>query len=645
MITKSGGRPSSRGGAQRGADGRLYVLEDSRNVGRFKVLSDREVEEEERRVLELASQRAATAAPKPVPVRSSSPKASKAWMASMDEKAGAQTKTTDFLNTSRGEDCKAGSKGSPPSSPMYRRAVSQIVKTILSESQEKPVVVRQSLPPRPVSAVAVAPSSSSSSSAAERGRPSTAGGASPSGEPLEPGAGGGVRRSVSAGRSRLLDNDMYLMRREWDEAKVRAEREEREARERELQERLLRASKNGKEFEAMRVRAEKCRERNVQKAQAKKEAADAEERKARQDREDKRRAHLSKQLSNTGDLSWREILEQQEMRRRENVEKHKQELLLKTRAPGMVVDKGGSNSKRKQRQIEAEAATESAFQFKAEDPVRVAAKLAKMQRAFEARKEAQDRLAEERRAAKTLQASASAYKASSQLKGMEDREAEAKARAAKRGEDRRKRELAEEEAKKDIERKKTERLLNIRIPEEAQRLTKAAKNRADLVQKQKSEEKARLEKEAREKARKDRIEREMSLTIKAIVDERERERKDKLGGFTELSSSEAKAAEKAREVREAYKQRRAELARKVQDVISNRPSLIERHEQVRRSLPLFSFSFSFSSHPLCVCGPLSLQPPPSPPLAGNGFSQGGRGGPQASASGSVIGSPWTQSGR
>jgi hypothetical protein len=232
---------------------------------------------------------------------------------------------------------------------------------------------------------------------------------------------------------------------------------------------------------------------------------------------------------------------------------------------------------------------------------------------------------------------------------MEDREAEAKARAAKRGEDRRKRELAEEEAKKDIERKKTERLLNIRIPEEAQRLTKAAKNRADLVQKQKSEEKARLEKEAREKARKDRIEREMSLTIKAIVDERERERKDKLGGFTELSTSEAKAAEKAREVREAYKQRRAELARKVQDVISNRPSLIERHEQVRRSPPLFSFSslslLFLVSPSVCVRSLAPPNPPPSPHLAGHGFSQGGRGGPQASASGSVLGGPRTQSGR
>jgi hypothetical protein len=94
------------------------------------------------------------------------------------------------------------------------------------------------------------------------------------------------------------------------------------------------------------------------------------------------------------------------MRRRENVEKHKQELLLKTKAPGMVIDKNGDN-KRKQRQLQTEAAAASAFQFKAEDPVRVAAKLAKMQRAFEVRQEAKARLAEERRAAKTLQSSAS----------------------------------------------------------------------------------------------------------------------------------------------------------------------------------------------------------------------------------------------
>ena len=603
MISKARGRGSADGSGaavrkSTGSDGVRYVLEDPRDYGKYHVLSDSEVAEEERRSMELAYAKAGAKASSPGPGlrgRSSSPKASQAkpWSATMDDKAGAHTKVHDFLD-SRGaaEDYKAGSK-SPPSSPSYRKVVGGIGRTIASESQEK---LRHSLgsslpprAPRPVSAVALARkplNASGDLSAAEqqRGRPATA--AAAPGTAGDAAAAGGaasapVRRSMSAGKSRLLDNDAYILRKEWAEARERAEREEREAYELELKERTLRASKNGKEFEAMRKRAEKCHERNTQKAMEKKTKADEAERRAKLDRDEKRKAHLNKQLSKNGELSWKEMLEQQEIRRRENVEKHKQELLLKSRAPTGAF-KDAENKKDGKAAAAAAAAAAGDFQFKADDPARVAAKLAKMQRAWDLAQEAKRKLQEERDAARKLAASGK-LKKPSLVKGMEDREADAKARHAKREADRVAKEAAADQKRKEDERRRAEKLANIKIPEEAQRLTKSAKNRADMVQKMKNDEKERLAREEREKARKARIERDMALTLKAIIDEREQERKTKLGSFTELSNNEAKVAEAAKALQAEYKRRRKENEARLREVVAARPSLIERHEQVRLS--------------------------------------------------------------
>ena len=612
MISKARGRGGVAASdplrKSKGDDGRLYVLEDPRDFGKYHVLSDREVAEEERRSLELAYAKAGEKEKKPGPLRvsSSSPKASsKRWSATIDDKAGAQTKVHDFLNSTRTSgDYKAGSK-SPPSSPTYKKVVSNIGRSLINESQEK-------LPPRPVSAIALSRSAGGGGSGQQqqqqeqyeaRGRPATTGGEARGSSQQEvdssnspSGANGAVRRSHSASsKTRLYDNEAYILRREWAAAREKAEREEREAYGAELQLRTLRASKNGKEFEAMRKRAEKCHERNVQKSLAKKEKEDAAEAKEAQDRLEARRAHLNKQLSKNGELSWKEMLEQQEMRRKENCEKHKQELLVKSRAPaGAFRDADNKRDKLK-------AATEEVdYAFKAEDPQKVAAKLAKMQRQWEAQQEAKKKLVAERDAAKRLALSGKLRKPS-QVKSMEDREAEAKARHAKREEERRKKDEAEDLKRKEDEKRRAEKLANIKIPEEAQRLTKSAKNRADMVLKMKNDEKDRIAREAREQARKRLVVAEMGRTLKVIIDQREQERKEKLGSFTELSGSEHKAAEAAKALRAEYKKRRQENEARLRDVVNSRPSLIERHEQVSfffllscLSSPLLSFPFAHS---------------------------------------------------
>lgn len=133
----------------------------------------------------------------------------------------------------------------------------------------------------------------------------------------------------------------------------------------------------------MHKRAERAAEKNAQKALEKKAKAEAAEAKERHDRDALRKAHLSKTLSKDGALSWREIQEQNEIRRRERVEKRKQELALVSSAPsGAFVD---AQSKKEAALRLALEQAKAGAQFRAEDPAKVAEKLSRMQKAWEAK--------------------------------------------------------------------------------------------------------------------------------------------------------------------------------------------------------------------------------------------------------------------
>ena len=68
------------------------------------------------------------------------------------------------------------------------------------------------------------------------------------------------------------------------------------------------------------------------------------------------------------------------------------------------------------------------------------------------------------------------------------------------------------------------------------------------------------------------------MMLKYLVDERDRERKDKLpGSFREISDAQMK--EHIKTAKEEFKARMAENKKRLDEVIRNRPSLMERHEQ------------------------------------------------------------------
>ena len=126
------------------------------------------------------------------------------------------------------------------------------------------------------------------------------------------------------------------------------------------------------------------------------------------------------------------------------------------------------------------------------------------------------------------------------------------------------------------EKKAQERLFNEKVPETGRRLTKSAQNRAELVRKALEKDERDKLLEERRAAAKAKREREMSLILKNIVQKGDRERKEKLPGFREISDAQMK--EHIKSAKQEFKTRLMENKKRLSEVINNRPSLLERHE-------------------------------------------------------------------
>ncbi len=339
-------------------------------------------------------------------------------------------------------------------------------------------------------------------------------------------------------------------------------------------ERFHRASVSGKNFDTMLRRAERAMEKNKAKLEAKRSAEEEAARKAVEDREAARKAHLNKNLSSAGELSWAEMQEQQENARREAAEKRRQEIAAQSKAPAGAFAKD-ADKKHRDAAKAAEADT-NAFTFKAADPEKVTARLEKQHQVWVRTLES----AKERASEKVAQAALATMGkfGKDPAAQMENRAQGLKEKRERRLAEKREKEAKVEEQQLAREKKAREKLFNEKVPESGRRLTKSAQNRAELVRKA-------LEREAREKAMEEKraaakakSEREMSLILKSIVQERDRERKEKLpGAFREISDAQMK--EHVKHAQLEYKARLLENKKRLRDAINSRPSLLERHEQ------------------------------------------------------------------
>ena len=339
--------------------------------------------------------------------------------------------------------------------------------------------------------------------------------------------------------------------------------------------RFHRASVNGKSFDSMLRRAERAAEKNKSKLEAKLLAEEEAAKKAAKEREEARRAHLNKSLSKVGELSWAEMQEQQENARREMAEKRKQEMAAQSKAPAGAFAKDTNERHRKAVKSD-EAGTTNAYVFKAADPEKVTARLEKQHQVWVRTLES----AKERASEKLAQAALATMGKSGKdpAAQMEARAQVLKAKREQRLSDKREREAKLKEKQLEKEKKAKEKLFNEKVPESGRRLTKSAQNRAEMVRKaleKDAKDKAMEEKRATAKAK---SEREMSLILRSIVQEHDRERKEKLPGeFREISDAQIK--EHVKNAQLEYKARLQENKKRLNDAINSRPSLLERHEQ------------------------------------------------------------------
>ena len=343
------------------------------------------------------------------------------------------------------------------------------------------------------------------------------------------------------------------------------------------QERFHRASLNGKEFTAMMRRAEACHEKNEAKLAAKRAAEEKKAREEQEERDRKRREHLTKEINPASALSWREIQEAQEIARREAAEKRKQELASMSKAPsGGAANTADADKRMRDAARIAEYEAAHSFKFKAEDPEKVAEKLAKQNAAWERRLEEERERVRQRLAERLLNAAGKPTK--SPVAAMEARANSAAARRAARQSEREERERKEAAKKAAVEKKKLERLYNTKIPEEGRKLTKSAMNRAHMVRAQFEKEKADKEREEKQKAEAKAHEREMSRILARQIAETERERREAMkSGYHELSEAELEQNRIA--AKKEFQRRLKENQQRLAEVLRDRPSLLQRHEQ------------------------------------------------------------------
>ena len=335
-------------------------------------------------------------------------------------------------------------------------------------------------------------------------------------------------------------------------------------------ERFARASHHGKEFRSMLERATECHERNIQKAAMKKAKEEEEARAQKEERERKKKAHLNKNLDPAGQLSWKEMEEAQEQARRESVEKRKTELLATSKAPAAALKSKKDNTK-----VDREMYPH--YVFRAEDPEKVTAKLNRATEIWNAKLRAIKERAKEKEAEKLL-ATAGVSTRESPADAMNRRAENVAKRRTERLERQRIAQEKEKQKQFQKEKEKKEALLNMKIPEAGRRLTKSAQNRAMLVRQSFEQEKEEAAAEARAQKRREEKEKEMSRQLKSIITDRERERREMVPDYHELSDTELKSntLAAAKHYRETLKKNQE----RIKEVISNRPSLLERHEQV-----------------------------------------------------------------
>jgi len=222
--------------------------------------------------------------------------------------------------------------------------------------------------------------------------------------------GGGVqsrhnKRKFLISEHLIKDQEKFLARKKDWEQREAQKIAERESYEKEVYDRFARASKTGKDFSAMLERSEKAKERNKLKAQSKEQKRVEDEKREIEARKKEMQEQLARASFGNANRSWKELVEEEESRRKERIEKRKQEMssiVARIYVPGdgkKITD--ALNERRK-----SEPGVTKFTEFRAEDPDRVAMKLTAMKNAWKEKDEKERERTRQREAEMLLRKSA-----------------------------------------------------------------------------------------------------------------------------------------------------------------------------------------------------------------------------------------------
>ena len=342
-------------------------------------------------------------------------------------------------------------------------------------------------------------------------------------------------------RQKKLDHDKYM---------------------RELAEKRKRA-KNAGPFTDMMKRQEEAAELQKEKMEKKKKEAEDAERKEAAARRKKRLDHINKELPKN-ELTWKEMEAEKAASRKEQVEKRALELQMKSKAPAMT----------RYEDRPKKDPYDNYKPFKAEDPARVKARLDMQKRRWD---EKQKELEMQKNARSRL--TPKDYPFSSLVQSMDQRTLEQEKRKERR--QREIKRMSDEKlvVKQEKERRELEKLMNSKVPESSRKMTASVKKRAEMVRKKMEDEELEKQKEKLEEQKRKNTLKAMGSVMKNVIEENEMRRKAQVPGYVELSGSEERAALLAREARENFREKFRANKKRLDDIVSKRPTLIERLDQ------------------------------------------------------------------
>eukprot|EP01034_Spumella_vulgaris_P027210 gene27210-33901_t len=396
--------------------------------------------------------------------------------------------------------------------------------------------------------------------------------------------GGGVRSSSAVRRSQSgvsnqlqADADRYVQRRRAFEEKERNDKLEQDRYEHQQKERFMKASLNGRQFTEMFKRQEEAKQAILDKQEQTrlKEEEDriAHKKAQKQHAIDKQRM-MDEALKNN-EVPWKDFQAMEEEKRRERVEKRKQELaLLTSSAPtsGLM-----SSTPISRKPSVDHTALEKSNQFKAEDPAKVAERLAKLR----LQREKEEQLAEEKRREKdAMRKNAKQMISAVPKSAMEIRQEDYEEKVKQRTRMKAAKEAKELADKLEAEAIHREKLLTSHVP--IGKGTKSVELKAEKIRLNIERQAAEERKHLKLMKQKELAMKETAAAVRVIVNERENERRGSSGTqYFELSTNAAaaQAAARAAAAREEYREKLRANKAKLTESLKSRPSLLERHDK------------------------------------------------------------------